>query len=112
MLPKLHNNSDFMEKKYFVLYLNPLRKDFAQTMTDDERNIMLQHIAYWKKYLEQGIMLAFGPVLDPNEVYGLGIVEVDSEEQLVSLMNNDPASKINRYEYFPMRAVVSSKIKS
>jgi len=99
-----------MEKKYFALYLNPSRPNFAQTMTDEERNIMLRHIEYWKGYLKQGIMLVFGPVMDPKEVYGLGIVAVDDETQLAHLIENDPASKINTYEYFPMRAVVSEHL--
>jgi uncharacterized protein YciI len=93
-----------MEKKYFVLYLIPNRPDFAQTMTDDERNIMKAHIAYWSNYLEQGIMLVFGPVFDQKETYGLGIITVDDEEQLLSLLKNDPASVINHYEHYPMRA--------
>jgi uncharacterized protein YciI len=93
-------------KKYFVLKLNPSRPDFAQTMTQDEREIMLQHVDYWKKYMQEGIMLVFGPVLDPNGVYGLGIIAVDDEGQVSDLIANDPASKINRYEYHPIMAVV------
>ena len=52
----------------------------------------------------------FGPVMDPKEVYGLGIVAVDSEEQLKNLIENDPASKINKYEYYPMIAVTSQHL--
>ena len=98
-----------MDKKYFVLYLNPARPDFAQTMTDEERKIMQQHIAYWTNYLNQGIMIVFGPVLDPKEVYGLGVVTVDDESQLKNLIENDPASKINLYEYYPIKAVTLIK---
>ncbi len=70
---------------------------------------MQQHMVYWKEYLDQGIMLILGPVLDLNGVYGLGIIAVDSEEQVRGLINKDPASKINNYEYYPMMAVVSEK---
>ncbi len=35
------------EKKYFVLKILPTRPTFMQDMTEEERNIMLQHIAYW-----------------------------------------------------------------
>jgi uncharacterized protein YciI len=96
-------------KKYFALKLNPNRPDFAQTMTEQERDIMQQHISYWKEYMEQGIMLIFGPVLDPKGAYGLGIIAVDSEEQVNRLIDNDPASKINSYEYYPMLALVPEK---
>ena len=95
-----------MNKKYFVLKLNPTRHDFAQTMTVAEKEIMQQHIVYWKRYMDQGIMLIFGPVMDPEAVYGLGIVAVDDEQQVKELIDNDPASKINIYEYHPMMAMV------
>jgi len=85
-----------MEKQHFVIYLNPSRPDFAQTMTDEERNIMQEHVAYWTEYMKQEIMLVFGPVMDPNGVYALGIVLVDDEEQLKNLIDNDPASRINK----------------
>jgi len=98
-----------MEKKYFALYLLPSRPDFAQTMTDEERGIMMKHIDYWMKIMNQGKVLAFGPVLDPSEVYGLGIISVDSEEEVKDFIENDPASKINKYEYFPMKAIVPAK---
>lgn len=98
-----------MEKKFYALYLKPLRSDFAQTMTAEERNIMLQHVAYWTEYMNKGMVLVFGPVMDPKEIYGLGIVAVDQEDQLKTLIENDPAGKINRYEYYPMRAMVPVK---
>lgn len=98
-----------MDKKYFAIKLLPNRPDFAQTMTDTERSIMQQHIVYWKEYMEKGIMLVFGPVLDPSGVYGLGIIAVESEDQIPELLNNDPASKINKYEYYQMMAVAPEK---
>jgi uncharacterized protein len=98
-----------MEKKYFVLHLLPSRPDFAQTMTDDERAVMMKHVAYWTEIMKQGKVLAFGPVMDPKEVYGLGIICVDNEQEVEDFIAKDPASKINRYEYFPMRAIVPAK---
>lgn len=98
-----------MEKKYFVLHLLPTRPNFAQTMTDEERSIMMKHVGYWTELMNKGKVVAFGPVLDPAEVYGLGIISVDSEQEVKDFIANDPAAKINRYEYFPMRAVVPAK---
>lgn len=95
-----------MDKKYFVLHLLPNRPDFAQTMNDEERAIMTEHIAYWTALMNQGKVLAFGPVLDPAEVYGLGIIAVENEEEVKTFIAGDPAGTINRYEYFPMMAVV------
>jgi len=98
-----------MKKKFFALKLLPNRPDFAQTMTAEERTVMEAHIAYWMPFLESGTMIVFGPVLDPLGVYGLGIIAVDSEDEVAPLIANDPASKINKYEYYPMMAMVSSK---
>jgi uncharacterized protein len=98
-----------MEKKYFVLHLLPSRPDFAQTMTDEERAIMMKHVGYWTEIMNRGKVLAFGPVLDPKQVYGLGIIAVDSEDEVKEFIANDPASTINRYEYFPMRAIVPKR---
>ena len=98
-----------MDKKYFVLHLLPSRPDFAQTMTDEERSIMMKHVGYWTEIMNKGKVLAFGPVLDPEEIYGLGIIAVDDEQEVKEFIANDPAAKINRYEYFPMKAVVPTK---
>jgi uncharacterized protein YciI len=98
-----------MDKKYFVLYLLPTRPDFAQTMTAEEREIMTAHVGYWSQLMNHGKVLAFGPVMDPAEVYGLGIIAVDDEQEVKEFIANDPAARINRYEYFPMRAKVPAK---
>jgi len=95
-----------MEKQFYAVYLNPPRPDFAVTMTDTERAIMTQHVAYWTEILKQGKVYAFGPVFDPKGIYGLGVVTVDNEQELKDIIANDPAGKINKYEYFPMKAVV------
>lgn len=99
-----------MNKKYFVLKLNPSRPDFAQTMSEEERQIMLQHVVYWKNYMAKGMVSIFGPVLDPAGVYGLGIVVTENEDEIKEMIANDPAATINSYEYHPMMAVVPDDI--
>lgn len=95
-----------MEKQYYVIHLIPSRPNFAMTMTDEEKAIMYQHVGYWTELLKQGKVYAFGPVMDPKGIYGLGVVGVDNEQEIKDFIANDPAAKINKYEYFPMRAVV------
>lgn len=94
-----------MDKKYFALKLLPCRPDFAQTMTENEKAIMQQHVAHWKEYMDKGIVLVFGPVFDPRGAYGLGILAVDHEEQVNEFIDKDPAAKINSYEFYPMMAI-------
>jgi hypothetical protein len=78
-------------------------------MTDEERSIMGQHVVYWTEKMNQGKVVAFGPVLDPESIYGLGIVSVDDEQELSQFMENDPASKINKFEFFPIMATVPAE---
>lgn len=94
-----------MDKKHYFLKLNPPRPTFMTDMTDDEKKIMHQHVAYWSDYVNNGTIIVFGPVLDPKGGYGVGIVAVESEEELQQLIANDPANGLNKYEFYPMRAV-------
>lgn len=98
-------------KKYFVLKLIPPRPTFAEDMTEKERDIMKQHAVYWKDKAEQGIVLVYGPVLDPKGAYGLGIIEVDNEDQARTFAEDDPTVKsgINKIEIHPMRAILGKR---
>ena len=96
-------------KKHFFLKLNPPRASFTVDMSDEERRIMQHHVAYWSPYLDDGTMIVMGPVMDPNGGYGIGIIEVDSEEQLHRLLAKDPANGLNTYEVYPMRAVTKQR---
>jgi len=95
---------------HYFLKLVPRRPTFSQDMTPDERAIMTQHIAYWMELMNKGKVAVFGPVADPAGVYGMGVVEVENEEELMDFMKNDPAASINRYEHYLMlRAVLPGK---
>jgi hypothetical protein len=78
-------------------------------MTDAEKQVMQQHVAYWSEKGAQGIAIVFGPVLDPKGVYGIGIYKVDDLAHMRRLLADDPAREILKYEVFEMpRAVVGS----
>jgi len=98
-----------VNKKFFALRLNPSRADFIQTMTEEEKSIMQQHGAYWRRFMNQGKVIVFGPVLDPKAVYGLGILAVEDEQEVKDFIAGDPANKINSYEYYSMLAVIPEK---
>jgi uncharacterized protein YciI len=74
----------------FVLRLIAPRPDFAQTMTESEREIMNRHAAHWRPYLERGDMVVFGPVLTEEDSYGLAVVETDNEQALHEFAAQDP----------------------
>ena len=74
----------------FVLRLIAPRSNFAQTLTESEREIMNRHAAHWRPYLERGDIVAFGPVLTEDDSYGLAVVETDDEQALREFAAQDP----------------------
>lgn len=94
-----------MDKKHYFLKLNPPRSTFMADMTNEEKSIMQSHVVYWSTLLSEGIVIVYGPVFDPKGGYGVGVVSVDSEDQLKEIIAKDPANGLNSYEFYPMRAV-------
>ena len=97
-----------MGKNHFLIRLNPPRASFQQDMTEVEKKLMQEHIAYWQKMLRKKIAIAFGLVFDPKGGYGIGIVEVDNEAAARKIMDIDPtmlAEKGFTFEIHPMRLV-------
>jgi uncharacterized protein YciI len=98
-------------KRHFLIKLIPPRPSFAQDMTNEEKQLMQRHVAYWTGLAETGIALVFGPVADPSGSYGIGVVEVE-EEHLADLTANDPVTTSGRqfkHEAYVMPQVVVSK---
>jgi uncharacterized protein YciI len=93
-------------RRHFFLKLIPCRPTFAMDMTDAERAVMQQHVAYWRGLMGEGRVVVFGPVMDPSGPYGMGVIEAADESEVQAFIAGDPAGKINTYEWYPMRAVL------
>jgi uncharacterized protein YciI len=74
----------------FVLRLIAPRPNFAETLTDSERETMSRHAEHWRPYVERGDMVVFGPVLTDEDSYGLAVVETDDEQALRAFAAQDP----------------------
>jgi uncharacterized protein len=74
----------------FVFRLNASRPSFALDMTDEEREIMGRHAAYWQPFIDSGQMVVFGPVLDSTGSWGLGVIEAEDEDELRAFAAGDP----------------------
>ena len=105
-----------MEKKRFVVRLvvpSPTfpSPTFPGDLTPPERELMQRHAASWRGLMAQGDAHVFGPVADPAGAYGLGVLEVDSEDEARALAADDPAltSGLGRTELAPMRAVLPAR---
>ncbi len=77
-------------------------------MNDAEKKLMQEHSLYWKSRQAQGEVLVFGPVLDPKEPYGMGIVSAADEAGARAFAAGDPVIKAKAgfaCEIYPMHAV-------
>jgi uncharacterized protein len=74
-----------------VLRLKSPRPNFALDMSDEEREVMGRHAAHWQPFIDRGQMVVFGPVLDGTGSWGLGVLEVEDEEELRAFAAGDPA---------------------
>lgn len=95
---------------YFFFKLVPARPGFSgETMTDEDRQIMQDHVAYWTDQRDKGVALIFGPVLDPQGVFGVGIIETTDDASAQQLSAEDPAVKpgLQRTEIYPMPRLVT-----
>lgn len=98
-------------KMHFFLRSNAPKSAFSPNMsgmTEEERNIMQQHMAYVTDLQKEGVILVFGPVLHPQSPHGIAIVEVENEEQAAQVILQDPAvvAGLMTAEYYPMKAVL------
>lgn len=89
----------------FLYRLLPPRPTFAQDMSPAEAEVMQSHVGYWHDLLRRDVALAFGPVLDPEEPWGLGLLNLDEEQAARAIGESDPAvrSGVCTYEVVPMQ---------
>jgi uncharacterized protein YciI len=86
----------------FLLRLIPPRADFAQTMTDDERKTMADHLTYFEQLMADGKVLVYGPVADPEGVWGMGVMRVADRAEVLEIGERDPSvlAGLNTFEVF------------
>lgn len=86
----------------FLFKLVPPRADFAQTMTPDEQQAMAGHQDYWRGLLERGKVVVYGPVADPEGVWGLGVLRAADRAEVLEIGRHDPSvlAGVNSFEVF------------
>jgi hypothetical protein len=57
----------------------------------DELGVMQRHGAYWLDVLNRDVALAFDPVLDPEDPWGLGLLDLDDGQAAREIGEGDPA---------------------
>ena len=86
----------------FLFRLIPPRADFAQTMTAAEQSAMAGHMDYWQQLLRDGKVVVYGPVADPEGVWGLGVLRAADRAEVLAIGERDPSvtAGINTFEVF------------
>lgn len=98
-----------MTRSHFLLRLIPSRPTFPADMTEAEAAVMAEHAAYWQGHLDQGAVVAFGPVAEPTGFWGLAVLETESGDDAERLAADDPAitsGTMARFEIHPMPEAV------
>ena len=90
--------------KYYLCKFMPPRADFLATMSADEREWMKQHGLYLDQLLEQGLLVAHGPVMDPAGGYGVSLFRIADDQDIAALTSADPIIQngVGHYEHHPM----------
>jgi uncharacterized protein len=86
----------------FLFRLIPPRADFAQTMTAEEHSAMAEHMDYWQRLLHDGRVVVYGPVADPEGVWGLGVLRAADRAEVLAIGDADPSvtAGVNTFEVF------------
>ena len=94
----------------FLFRLIPPRADFAQTMTPDEQRAMTEHTDYWQQLLRDGRVVVYGPVADPEGVWGMGVLRAAGRAEVLAIGENDPSilAGVNTFEVFEIMGGVTS----
>jgi len=95
-------------KNYLCKWIPP-RANFLATMSPEETTWMGQHGAYLNKLLDQGVIVAHGPVLNDGDGYGVSLYRIQENEDIEALTSQDPIVKngVGHYEHFVMAHLVS-----
>jgi uncharacterized protein len=75
----------------FLYRLQPPRRTFAQDMSPTEAEAMERHFDYWQGLMDREVAIAYGPVLDPDDPWGLGLLDLDDEADARAIGEGDPA---------------------
>jgi uncharacterized protein YndB with AHSA1/START domain/uncharacterized protein YciI len=97
-------------RQAFLVRLVPPRPTFLVDMTPEEGAVMQAHGAYWAGKLAAGVVVAFGPVADPEGVWGVGILRAKDEAEVKVFEAGDPVIRSERgfrYEILPMPRLIA-----
>ena len=98
-----------MAKQHYFFKLIAPRSTFPGDITEAERRLMDEHFRYFQEHFAAGRVLIFGPVMAAGGAFGLGVLEVENEDEARKFGERDPSVKagLNRFEIAPMRVAAA-----
>jgi uncharacterized protein YciI len=73
----------------WIYFLHSPREDFAQTMSDEEREVWAAHFERFNRLLADGTLILVGPTLGRINT-GIAIFEAPDEHAARRIMEDDP----------------------
>jgi len=93
----------------YIYLMRPLRHEFFDDPTIQEREVMDAHFEYLNQATLQGKIVLAGPCLD--ETFGVVILRAESNEAAQAFMLGDPAvkNKVMLAELHPLKVSLMAK---
>jgi len=103
-----------MPKQHLFMRLIAPRPIFPGGMTEEELGLMKQHVQYAGQAFEAGMVLAYGPVLDPAGAFGIALLEVNDAAEAEEFARKDPSivAGMNTFSLTPMKIAASQSSKA
>jgi uncharacterized protein YciI len=91
----------------WIYFIHSPREDFAETMTEDEKQIWAEHFTRLERLLAEGTLILAGPTLGRINT-GIAVIEAPDEAAARRIMQEDPAiaSGIGKGELRGFRAAL------
>ena len=92
--PEFIESEIAMGKKYTMVFLKkgPNRDHDEKTANE----IQMAHLKHLFSLRQKGILLINGPILDDNEIRGVGIYNLVNKDEVLAIASADPAVKAGR----------------
>ena len=75
----------------FLVVLRPVRADMAFEPTESEREIVSDHYGYLVGLRGEGKLVVAGPSIVSGDTFGIGVLDVDDEDEARAIVVADPA---------------------
>jgi uncharacterized protein len=92
----------------WLVLLRPARAEMAFDPTAEESRIIGEHYAYLVRLRDEGRLVVAGPSIVPGDTFGIGVLDVEDEEEARAIVCDDPAvsSGVMTPELRPLRISV------